>query len=44
MGDTSRPARRENNLERNGQIDIIGWLFVAFVVVVVATAVVALSR
>jgi hypothetical protein len=44
MGDASRPARREGNPERDGQIDIIGWLFVAFVVVAVTIAVVVLSR
>jgi hypothetical protein len=33
-----------SNPELGGQIDIIGWLFVAFVVVVVSFAVVALSH
>jgi hypothetical protein len=33
-----------SNPELGGQIDIIGWLFAAFVVVVVTIAVVALSH
>ena len=34
-----------SNWQRNGEIDTIGWLFVAFVVVVITTiAVIALSQ